>query len=341
MGRKKIQFKLGVKGTCCLLFLAGVVCVILSYFPFDKPWTWWKDWGSSVANAIGTTLIASCVISLILEISNINSIFQGVLSNILNDDFPLDAYSMENLERFKHRICVHECKDGMKCEQLLGSVYKYEKNLLDLANSIYYDFHKANYTIQPKENEGLIEVRAKIEYRVINKFGAENNIRFKLRTYSLEGKNPEESHENNFVLSKFEINGQEVEDPKIVIEEIPKEIDSNYYDYKVKIIRNLGKQKTTTVKMDYTYNVPIYDKTQSYKITAPCKRLEHQIKIKKDNGTNDEWELKTNAFTAFYYKQKEPDSKFRVEPNGSDYVRIIYDDWIIPGGGYVLVFNKK
>ena len=341
MGKKKLQIKFGVTTTCGLLFLAGVSLIIVSYYPFKEPWSWWKDWGHLVANALGTTLVASCVISLILEISNINSIFRGVLSNILNEDFPFDAYSMGNLEQFKYRIATYECGDGMKSEQLLGSVYKYEKNLLHLAKSIYYDFHKASYTIQPKATDGLIEVRAKIEYRVINKFGADNNIRFKLRTYSLDGKNPQESHENNFVLNNFEINGQQVENPEIVIEAIPKEIDSNYYDYKVKILKSLGKQKTTTVKMDYTYNVPIYDKTQSYKLTVPCKRLEHQIKIKKDIGTNEEWELKTNAFTAFYYKQKDPDSQFRVEPIGSDYVRIAFDDWIIPGGGYVLNFSKK
>lgn len=341
MKKEHVQIKLGLKGTCLLLFVIGLLCITLSFVNFSKPFPWWIAWGSSVANTLGTTLIASCVISLILEISNINSIFQKILGNVLNDDFPLDAYSKENLGQFKYRICTNECKQGMKKEQLIKSIYKYERNLLELANGLYYDYHKAEYVIEPKENEGILKVNAKIEYKVINKFGDENNMRFKIKTYSVSGGSPKEDYENNFILSNFEINGDKIRNPEIMIEEIPKELDSNFYDYKVKINRNLGKNKAVTVKMRYEYNMPINDKIQSYKLTLPCKNLVHKIKIKKDQGTNNEWEIKTNGFTAFYYRQKEEDSKFKIEPSGSDFVRVSYEDWIIPGGGYILFFDKK
>lgn len=341
MSKHTVFFKIGTKGISIILFLLGLLCVIFSFVEFEHPWSWWQTWGKNVSNTVGTTLMASCVISLILEISNINSIFQNILGNILGDDFPLEAYSENNLEEFKYKICVHQCKDGMKKEQLVNGIYKYEKKLLELSNGLYYDYHNVKYVIEPNELEGIFKVHAAIEYKIVNKFGDDNEMRFKIRTYTISDAEPQKDYENNFLLEKFEVNGEIISNPEICIEKIDKETDSNFYDYKVKIKKNFGKQKNVTVKMAYAYNMPITDQIQSYKITLPCKRLEHQIKIKSDVITKDAWEVKTNAFTAFYYRQKDDDCKFKVEQSGSDLTRIRYDDWIIPGGGYVLYFGKK
>ena len=336
-----VIFKMGTKGISVILFLSGLLCIVFSFLEFNEPWEWWETWGKNVANTVGTTLMASCVISFFLELSNINSILQKILGNILGDDFPLDAYSIENLEKFKYRICTYQSKEGMKKEQLANSIYKYEKRLLELSNGIYYDYHNLRYFIEPNEEKGIFRVDAVIEYKIVNKFGDDNEMRFKIRTYTISDSEPKKDYENNFLLKKFEINGETVKDPQIEIERIDKETDSNYYDYKVKIRKKFGNQKNVTVKMEYTYNMPIRDQLQSYKITLPCKRLEHQIKIKPDAVSKTPWEVKTNAFTAFYYRQKDADCKFKVDQNGSDYTRIVYDDWIIPGGGYVLYFGKK
>ena len=338
---EKILFMLGTKGICLILFLIGLLCVTFSFVSFKDPFPWWEAWGKSVSNTLGTTLIASCVISLVFEISNINSVFQNILGNVLNDEFPIEAYSNENLIRFKNRICLHQCKEGMKQEQLLNSIYKYEKDLLDLSNSIYYEYHNASYVIEPREKEGIFKVDASIEYEIVNRFGDDNLMRFKIRTYSISEKSPEEDYENNFKINKFEINGKKVENPEVLIENIDKEVDSNFYDYKVKITKDLGKKKNVTIIMNYTYNMPISDQIQSYKVTLPCKKLEHKVRIKQDRTTGAEWQIKANAFTAFYYKQKEGNSKFRVEQTGNDHTRVRYDDWTIPGGGYVLYFGKN
>lgn len=341
MQSKKILFKLGTKGICAVLAIIGTLCIIVGTVQFKNPYSWWTAWGSSVANTLGTTLVASCVVSFVLEISNINTILQNVMGNVLNDDFPLDAYSDKNLTNFKSKISLHQCKEGMEREQLETGIYKYEKNLLELANEVYYEYHKAQYTIEPNENEGIFNVKAHMEYKIVNKFGAPNVMRFKIRTYAISETDPKKDYENNFKLESFKINKKKVSNPNIKIEEIEKDADSNFYDYKVKIEEDFGNAKNTVVDMKYSYNIPISDQIQSYKITFPCKKLEHQMRIKEDNETKEKWQIKTNAFTSFYYRQKDADSKFKVEQNGNDMCTIKFDDWIIPGGGYVNYFCKK
>lgn len=116
MQSKKILFKLGTKGICAVLAIIGTLCIIVGTVQFKNPYSWWTAWGSSVANTLGTTLVASCVVSFVLEISNINTILQNVMGNVLNDDFPLDAYSDKNLTNFKSKISLHQCKEGMERE---------------------------------------------------------------------------------------------------------------------------------------------------------------------------------------------------------------------------------
>lgn len=72
----KLFFRIGPIGVCIILVLAGILLVVLSYIDFSRPFSFWTAWGKNTSNSLGTTLVASAVVSLILEISNLKSFFR-------------------------------------------------------------------------------------------------------------------------------------------------------------------------------------------------------------------------------------------------------------------------
>lgn len=109
--------------------------------------------------------------------------------------------------------------------------------------------------------------------------------------------------------------------------------ESNFYDYKIKLTLNFGSEKSVIVHMEYEQVEQLYDRFQSYKITLPCKKLQHEIRI------NGGWELTGTAFTAFYFSQKNPDAVFSVHKIARDSIRVDFNDWVLPGGGYALYYD--
>lgn len=156
----------------------------------------------------------------------------------------------------------------------------------------------------------------------------------------MENENSQINYNNNFKLIQFRINGKDIPKESFEIEDIPKQTYQNYYDYKIKSNINLEKIKVNVVEIIYEYNVPIFDITQSYKITLPCKKLDHEFRINEDCGTREKWTLSASAFTTFFCNQKEYDSKYKVEQSTDDRVKIIFNDWALPGAGYVVTLNK-
>lgn len=335
----KLFFRIGPITVCVILVLIGILLIVVSYIDFRNPLTFWKAWGKSTSNALGTTLVASAVVSLILEISNLKSFFSGILGNILGDEFPLNAYSKENLEEFHKRLICYLCDKEIEVGQLENSLYSYEKIIRDKVTSVYYEYHTVKYFFTPDEVNGVFNVRAEITYKVVNKYKQPNPMNFRIKTFCLNGKDGYEDYENNFVLEQFTINNKVVDRKCVKIEDIPKSNNKTYYDYKIKIEKDLGKEKENIIKLIYEYRIPIYDITQSYKVTYPCKRLEHEFKIFPDKTTKKNWTLQGFAFAPFFCKQKGYESEFKVKQDTEDALSVKFEKWVFPGAGYVVAFK--
>lgn len=339
---EKISFKVGPQLVCFILLIIGVCLVVLSFLEAERAPDWWKLWGKNTVNTLGTTVVASSIVSLILEMSNLKSMFSKVLSNILGDDFPLTAYSNENLEKFHLKLIAHLCTEKINSDQLQSSLYQYEKIIRDATTEIYYQYHNGKYYFTPDEENGVFEVRSEIIYKIINKYGKENFIKHKIRTYSINGGNPEQEFKDNFKIETFTVNGKEIERDCIILENIPKTTYiKGFYDYKIKIYKTLGKEKENTIKLVHEYRMPISDISQSYKIIRSCKSLEHSFKIYPDKKTGETWVLQATAFDPFYCKQSENESEFKVEQSSDDSVRIRFNKWIFPGSGYVVTLKRN
>lgn len=338
---KRIKFTFDSVGICGVLLLVGTLLVIISYIEFKEPLGFWVAWGKSTTNALGTTVVASAVVSFVLELSNLKTFFSGTLGNILGDDFPLESYSTSNLENFHKRLIAHLCEEDIKPDQLGQGLYSYEEEIRKNITSVYYEYHSSKYFITPDEKNGWFEVRAEISYKVVNKYKRANPMRFKVKTYCLNTANGKEDYDNNFKLSEFKVNGEEQNQSCVHIEDIEESANKNYYDYKIRIEKDFGVQRETNIKLKFEYKMPMFDIMQSYKASYPCKNLEHEFRIYPDKQTKEEWSLQCSAFAAFYNKQGGVNGDFNVKQDVDDFLQIKFNKWVFPGSGYVVFFKKE
>lgn len=324
-----INFRFNSKYMCLIFFIVGSALIAISCVNYEKPFSWWESWGKSSFNNAGTTLLVAGIISFFIEISTLRSFFQDSMKNILNDDFPLDAYSEENLEHFKYMISAHLVNKGTE-ELLKDTIYSYEKNLLEMATERYYEYHKLKSVIKPdRQNDEFLE-ECIVDYKIVNLCQKENKIQLLYRIYA----SSESDARRRYKIIKLSINGKPQKIDDIVqYEKITTLDESNFYDYKIKLTLNLGSEKSVIVHMEYEQVEQLYDRFHSYKITLPCKKLQHEIRI------NGGWELTGTAFTAFYFSQKNPDAVFSVHKIARDSIRVDFNDWVLPGGGYALYYD--
>lgn len=215
-------------------------------------------------------------------------------------------------------------------------------NLLQLCQKEYYKFHSTKYYITPDKNSGLFHIKCITEYEIINKQENEIPLRFKMKLYFTKKGMSHEEIKDAFVFNEMKVNGKDIKDykDKMEITDTNEKFDA-YYDYKMKLVLKLGYEKVYRVKLDYEFDVPINDRTQSYKISLPCKNLEHEINILEDKETGQKWEVNATAFASFYVKQGDYSSTFKVKQSRDDSATVLFNDWTIPGAGYVMSYREK
>ena len=124
------------------------------------------------------------------------------MKNILNDDFPLDAYSEENLEHFKYMISAHLVNTGTE-ELLKDTIYSYEKKLLEMAAERYYEYHKLKSVIKPDmQNDEFLE-ECTVDYKIVNLCQKENKVQLLYRIYA----SSEADARRRYNIIKLSMNG--------------------------------------------------------------------------------------------------------------------------------------
>ena len=126
----------------------------------------------------------------------------------------------------------------------------------------------------------------------------------------------------------------------VSIEPVTHQGESTYYDSKVIIYKDL-KGVRNKIRAEILYDVPLFDICQSFKISAPCKNIEHKFYINKDVQTGQEWMIQANAYSTFYHRQDEEESNYKVEQNVDDSLIIRFKDWALVGNGYCVFYQKK
>lgn len=295
----------------------------------------------NILEIVGTTSFSAGLVSVIVEISTIKSLVSDALNNVLLGELPLDSYSDNRLEGINNLIAARRRK--INKEFVRHSIYSLEPKLIELLDGLYYEYYFGNYVITPDIERGVFKKQVTLKYEIINKFDKDNKISHLVSFYDTENDMDNYRRKQKFNVTKFIINktdlSQEV-DNYIDIVNITQGSHSTY-QYTVKFERELQHCQRHKIHIEFEYEVPIHDITQVFRLTLPCKKIEHAIYMQNGRNGENNWKLHGHAFTSFYCKEEDGENSFRVEQHVDSNIKINFQNWCIPGAGYVIYFSKK
>lgn len=148
-----------------------------------------------------------------------------------------------------------------------------------------------------------------------------------------------ETRKEKFKVTKFTINNTDLSsEVENYIEIINVTEKSSSYQYMIKFERELQHCISHKIHIELEYEVPISDISQTFRLSYPCKSINHNIHVK--NIKNENWTIVGTAFTSFYYAQKNNRSMHVKRPVDTN-IAIQFDTWCIPGAGYSVYLVKK
>lgn len=350
---KNIEVKTTLTSVTRLMLFAGLFIFLITYFintttlAGHPALTALRD----AARNIGLTLFSAGLISALVEMSTITSVVQHALEKLVAGDFPFDKFSVERLTELGKQIAVKRSeKDDFKINQLDKTIYSLEPKLLDDSTGIYYEYHKDTTIIDPDESKQVFGKWVDLEYKLINRFKDPYSIKFCICLVNNSENITDEDIKKFFKLEKFEIfysTEVEANDRKLKSKPIDQSLESlikieaiekkphSPYKYLVKIEYPIENAATCLVKISCSYDVPMSDPIQSFKLNHPCKEFEHTINIRNDN-----WEIMADAYTAFFFT--DDDKEYQVRQKVPNSVSINFKNWSATGAGYMaLLFKRK
>lgn len=298
----------------------------------------------AILNLLGGVLVSTGLISLLFEISTIKSLivqsYLTLMNKILSGNFDLSAYSNKRLNRIKEDIIIEKMKPlEMERECLTNSVYSLEKQLEKLLKTIYYENHIESIQITP--NQGIFIKKVRTSYTLVNLFETPNSFKRKI-TFMEDGKYTSDEEKCKRVkFHKILVNGIDLTDEICRTISIEKHDDPFHkiYNYTVGFERGLQGCSIHKILMEYEYDVPITDINQSFTIPKACKKFTHTIQLLEGDIGN--WMIGLDAFASFFYSDSELKEKFNLTNDSPTLAIVDFNDWILPGSGYVVTLRKR
>lgn len=346
LSTKQLSWALAIGGLIfyfLLTFITGLIPQIKTEDPFlERSWIEFSRTLVEVLKLLSGVLISSGIISLLLELSTIKDnmlhTYKRLVNDILRADFQLDSYSYKVLDDFHIKIIAQK-HTKVPIDQIPNSIYSLEKNLNDLIESRYLDSDEAVYWVTPDSERGVFQKKVRKQYTVINKYKQKNRIDFRL-SMAFDEKIPEEEKLDKLKITAFKINTTDLtEKAKEYLSGYSLPLrSSNIYNYCLAFKMNLQECEKHTITLEYEYEVPISDFSQTQKNLLPCKKLSHQVYL--IGKEQQEWSLQMNGFAPFYFMGSDLAGTFEVKQNTLYNVEFHFNQWTLPGAGYVVSFNK-
>lgn len=288
-----------------------------------------------ILNTIGGTLFSAGIVSILVEISTLKGLVSDALSRVLQGNVPLDSYSNDILEKLNKKIAAK--RGNVNIEKVNNSIYSVEPKLIGLLDDLYYNYYNATYDIIADEKQGVFHKNITLDYEIINEYGKPNSIAFTVSLYNANTNMSDEEKKREFIIKSFKINETDLTSEANNYKKIvPIEQKHSEYQYAVKFERELQKCKSHKIHLELKYDVPKEDLSQVFRATHPCKSMKHEIFVV--NSPN--WVVHGTGFTSFYIKEDNNNS-FHVTYKQDSVLLIEFDDWSIPGAGYVAYLAKK
>lgn len=347
-----IEVKAKLTTVTYIMLICGFLMLVATYIPDQGTKDGYPVLGAFIdaSRNIALTLLSAGLISALVEVSTIASVVQGALERLVRGNFPFDKFSNDRLLELSKQIAVKRSeKDDLKVGQIEKTVYCLEPELLNDSVGVYYEYHKDSTIIIPDESKRVFHKWVDLEYKLINRFKEPHTIKFCISLVNNSESITDEDIRKCFKIEKFEIlYSDEVESDEnnlrkevieqdlnnlVQIEAIEKKPHTTY-NYLVKLEYPLENVATCVFKLTCSYEVPMSDPIQSFKLNHPCKKFEHNIYVKKDN-----WEIMADAYTAFFFTDE--NRGYQVSQKVPTSVSIVFDNWAVTGAGYMALLYEN
>lgn len=274
-------------------------------------------------------------VSILLEIGSIKSYVTQSLQDFFDANLDYKKFSNEALKKFSLNIAMQRAK-MYRTDCFNSLLYESEEKIVKNCTEKYILKNHSTTILQIDEQNEIIHKDTSFSYEYCNAKHIEE-IKFSIRILANET-NIEDISRN--IFSHVRINGIAM-DQKDIQKSIKTknlcDVRDTEYDYEIFFVKKIETNDGNySFDLDLSYDIPLRDLTQVYKITSPCKSLNHEFYIAEDSN----WRLNAKAFTAFFCNEEEEHSNFEiVQPRGTR-VKIEFNDWCLPGAGYVITPTK-
>lgn len=319
-----------------IFIIFGILLTIISVFPFKNPPVFWKVWAKQTVSIIGGTLMSAGSVSILLEVGSIKTFISQSLQGFFNAELNFATLSNDVLDKFSLKIAAQRAKQ-YRTDAFNELLYdECEKKILENCTEKFIKKNNSKTFLTINEAAGTIHKDATFDYEYCNAKHIEEIV-FSIRILA------DDSNINkiaNNIIKSISINGEKLSKQEIrkniTKQNIQAKQDTEYdYDiiFKRKIETNGG---SYSFKLTLSYDIPLKDLTQVYKITCPCKSLHHVFYLKDSPG----WRLNTKAYTAFFCNEDDAQANFNITQDVGDNVKIEFNDWCLPGAGYIVTPTK-
>ncbi len=340
-GKKQGEDKITIEFKTIILWIIiiGLPIYILTSFKYN-----FKDDDIELAilnliNGIAATLLSAVAVSLILEQSTINDKIKNAFKDLLQLDFPIEGYSIDNLNTLNVKVACERCNQIVQRNELSNSIYTLEPQLLKLAEGLYFNHHTSIVKVTPLQDQKCFKKNVEMEYEIVNNHSSDNHVRVELALNPVDNK-PIKQVSDVFKITKFTINDTDLineVDSYLSLTNIPKS-DTSTYEYKISFDRPLQMCQAHKVILHYEYISPINDFAQGYKLMYPAKNFCHEIVLNHDPITREAWNIRLNAFSMNC--STNDNYVLKAKQNTKQTCNVKADDWVLPGSGYYLYFSK-
>ena len=289
-----------------------------------------------IVNTVGTTLLAASIVSVILEVSSIKSMVNSSIKAMFEGDISLDGFSNDSLNKLNNKIAAKRSSVQIEGENMGSTIYACEPKLLDLLGGTYYSRHLCKTYLTMDPENGVINKKLVMDYEIVNNYENTNWVEHEFLVYNPKGGETDEVWKNNFSINKFIINETDLTNKAqdyLEIKPIPRK-EHKYYETQISFKKELQKCKKHRIQLEFVYTIPITDKIQAFKVNKPAKSVEHTYVIVGP----DKYNLTANAFTSFYCNEND---EYKVEVLTDTDVKIRFNNWTLPGAGYVITIKES
>lgn len=213
-----------------------------------------------------------------------------------------------------------EIKDN---NDIKDTIYSLESFLNKLSSEVYYDIDKLECWIEPDSKRKVFKKIIHMKCVIVNKY--DKDFDKTLHWGFIKQNLTDDELKNKISFQKFKINNDDrLKYHNKYIRTFKKENKFHQfvhnYEFKVPLTKE---GKRIVFELDVNYDVPIEDLYHSWKVSAPCRRMDHHINLNGDEAS--QWCMSVIGFAPKVWETNSYDASESIDCSCG----INSTDWVI------------